>query len=289
MREVKPPNSVRNLEAAITRLANDRGFPFIRVRRSIAHTIVGQMLPSGVVKGGSAMRLRVNESEARLTEDFDFSPAAGLDPEAFVEQFQELLATGWHGFSARLVTRKPATPEGVPEQYVMKPYEVKLEFKGSPWCTVIFELGHDEAGSTDDPELSLAPDIIGMFEALGLPTPQPIPIMSVAQQAAQKIHACTGIPELGMTNERAHDLVDLQILHRVAVIDADELGRVAPRLFRYRKKHDWPPVVVTYESWDTLYADAAEDLDVLPTVRQAAAWANKLIGDAAATETRRTV
>jgi hypothetical protein len=54
MKEVKPPNSVRNLEAAITRLADDRGFPFIRVRRSIAHTIVGQMLPAGVVKGGSA-------------------------------------------------------------------------------------------------------------------------------------------------------------------------------------------------------------------------------------------
>jgi hypothetical protein len=35
--------------------------------------------------------------------------------------------------------------------------------------------------------------------------------------------------------------------------------------------------VVEYDDWDTIYAEAAEGLDVLPAVTEAVAWVNDLI------------
>ena len=45
----KQPNSRRNLDAAITRLARESS-GVQRIRLVMANTIVGQMLPDGVVK-----------------------------------------------------------------------------------------------------------------------------------------------------------------------------------------------------------------------------------------------
>jgi len=44
-----------------------------RIQRAIANTIAGQMLPAGVVKGGTAMKVRVGEQASRFTPDLDAS------------------------------------------------------------------------------------------------------------------------------------------------------------------------------------------------------------------------
>ncbi len=214
------PPHLRSLSQRIVNAAKAASVPDQRLRQSIAHTIVGQMLPAGVVKGGAAVRMRVTEAEARLTRDLSFSPVADTDP------------------------------------------EVKLDYKGRSWCTVVFELGSDEAGSTADPDVLVAADIVEVFDEIGLPEPEPIPLMSVARQAAQKLHACTSESGPGASNDRAHDLVDLQILHRVETIDTAELSEVAPRLFTYRKRHAWPPVIVAHPGWGLLYASAAAGLEL---------------------------
>ena len=51
----------------------------------------------------------------------------------------------------------------------------------------------------------------------------------------------------------------------------------ARRLFISRRAQEWPPVIVAHESWDTLYAEAAVDLGVLPDVGEAVVWTNELI------------
>jgi hypothetical protein len=274
----KIPGSVRHLEAQIDKIAKNLGMPFVRVRRTVAHTIVGQMLPPGVVKGGTAVRLRVAEHEARLTEDVDFSPVAGLSEEDFQEVFGIRLEGGWGGVTGRLVKRPPAKPKDVPPAYVMQPYSVKLSYLGKPWCSVVFELGHDEAGSAEGDEARLSEDIETLFAELGLPRPDPIPVMAVEHQVAQKLHACTAPWEPPAVNDRAHDLVDLQILDRVEDIDAAKLNEAGERLFRYRRVHEWPPTVQVQEGWDTLYAAAAEGLDDLASsVEEAVEWANTLV------------
>jgi len=48
-----PPTNLRSLEARIDNLARRRGRPVRRIQRAVANTVVGQMLPPGVVKGGT--------------------------------------------------------------------------------------------------------------------------------------------------------------------------------------------------------------------------------------------
>ena len=49
MRE--PPTNRKALDARLRNAAAKRGVVELRLRRTVAHTIVGQMLPAGVVKG----------------------------------------------------------------------------------------------------------------------------------------------------------------------------------------------------------------------------------------------
>lgn len=272
MRE--PPQSQQALAARLRNLADDLGIAEPRLRRTVAHTIVGQMLPAGVVKGGASIRLRTNEHDARLTRDLDFSPRPGVATENFEDELADNLERGWHHVTGRLVTKRKARPEGVPTEYVMQPYEIKLSFHGTAWTTVVFEVGHPEIDSTDTPEHRLAEDITRIFSDLGLPVPEPIAVMAAAHQAAQKIHACTG----PTASQRAHDLVDLQILDRADPLDPTEVAEAGARLFDYRQQQPWPPTVVAHDTWPDLYAAATSELatGVLP-LDEAVAWLNELI------------
>ena len=60
----KMPNSRRNLDLAIERVFDDRETA-LRMRRVMANVIVGQLLPDGVVKGGSAMKIRFGFAATR--------------------------------------------------------------------------------------------------------------------------------------------------------------------------------------------------------------------------------
>jgi hypothetical protein len=91
-----------------------------------------------------------------------------------------------------------------------------------------------------------------IFTKLGLPEPRPVPVLPVAHQVAQKLHACTGVTREG-TNDRAHDLVDLQLLDQEAGIDLPDTAATARRLFAARKSHPWPPTVRAHPDWPQLY------------------------------------
>jgi len=107
-------------------------------------------------------------------------------------------------------------------------------------------------------------------------------VMAGEHQVVQKLHACTGVNPKTGRNERAHDLVDLQILESEEQIDLARVAELGDRLFRARQTHQWPPTVEEYEDWDTIYATAAEDLDVIANVSEAVEWANDLISRCAA-------
>lgn len=57
MSYVDAPTSVRSLEQRIRHLEGSEGLA-LRRRVGMALVVVGQMLPEGVIKGGSAMALR---------------------------------------------------------------------------------------------------------------------------------------------------------------------------------------------------------------------------------------
>ena len=265
----KAPNSRINLDKAIERRFGS-GAKFIEARSLLANAIVGQFLPDGVAKGGSALKLRFGATGLRATQDLD--AARRGDIAEFERILGERLKAGWHGFTGAVAPGRPARPRGVPGEYVMRPFEVRLAYNGKPWCTVDLEVGHDEIGDADEPEYVLSPDVAAMFSALGFPEPEPIPLMPIPFQIAQKLHGAT---EPG--SRRAHDLVDLQLILARGEPDWRRTREICVRLFRYRNRQAWPPQVVADPEWETLYAAQSENVSVLPTVEEAAAWTQQLV------------
>jgi len=266
---VKQPNSRRNLDVAISRLAKDEN-DIRRIRLTLANVIVGQMLPSGVIKGGSALKLRYGDSATRFTRDLDAARNVAL--EEFIDDLQESLARGWNNFNGHVARREPAKPEGVPAAYVMQPFEVKLSYNSKSWLTVPLEVGHNEIGDADEAEYGMSEDITELFVELGFPAPDPIALMPLHYQLAQKLH---GVSEQG--SNRPHDLIDLQVIVSESEIDHSKTKETCIRLFEYRNLQAWPPIIVKGENWDDLYVSQLEGLPALKSVDDAIAWANDLI------------
>lgn len=267
------PNSKRNLDMAIRRMG-EGDEDYLGDRAVIANAVIGQMLPNAVIKGGSSLKIRFGDTATRATTDLDVARSVGSDE--FAEGFEKSLAEGWEGFTGRLVERPKAKPKGVPERYVMQPYEVKLSYLGSPWCTVIFEVGHDEIGDADEAEYVLPRDASEMLGAMGFPELDPVALMPLHYQIAQKLH---GASELA--SQRAHDLVDLQVMARNDSVDMQLVRETCERLYAYRRMQPWPTPIVANEGWEAIYAEAATGLDVLSNVSDAVEWANRLIGEIA--------
>lgn len=205
------PPHLNSLLKRISNSARERSTTAARLTAVVCNTVIGQMVPDGVVKGGTAMKLRIGEAGSRFTPDFDASRRAGMSIDDYQAILVENLQRGWGGFSGILVVRASAEPIGVPDDYIMRPFDIKLSYKGKSMKTLRFELGHDEIGSTETSVVVVAKDILDLFEYLGLSTPNPVPLLATEHQIAQKLHACTN-PDRKGGNERAHDLVDLQLL-----------------------------------------------------------------------------
>jgi len=263
-----PPTTVRSLDQRIRNLEGDEGLA-LRRRVSMALVVVSQMLPEGAIKGGSAMALRYGRG-TRFTQDLDASRVQSMT--RFRGDFEEVLEAGWAGFTGRLVERAAPRPPSVPTAYVMQPFDVRLDYRGRSWCTVKFELGHNEIGDADNPEYHLAPELKGLFTDVGLPAPEPVPVLRADYQIAQKLHAASTA-----FSERARDLVDLQLLDASEALDFAQVRAACVRLFDYRRLQPWPPVIVPGDSWDTLYLAAVEDLNALPDVTAAVTWVNAFI------------
>ena len=269
MKTVTPPASRRNLDIAVERLAGRFG-EAQRIRRAIANTVVAQLMPSGVIKGGSSLKFRYGDVATRVTKDLD--AAQGEDLQQFISGLDEALRAGWHGFSGHVVQRTPAAPKDVPPAYVMHPFDVKLEYNRKPWVTVRLEMGANEIGDTLEADTLLSPDIRDLFKALGLPEPNPVPLMKLHHQIAQKLHGVTD-----PSQDRPHDLVDLQLICSQTELDLPLVNETCERLFAYRRRQSWPTRVIKGVDWDVGYEASKYDLPVLPTCDEAVSWANELI------------
>jgi hypothetical protein len=147
-----------------------------------------------------------------------------------------------------------------------------MSYNSASWVTVQLELGHDEIGDTVNPDYAISPEIVEIFEQLGFPVPEPIAVMSIPHQIAQKLHAVSGA-----NNDRTHDLIDLQVIIANERVDYPKTREVCQRLFASRRLQDWPPTVIRGSGWNELYESQLGDLDVLQSVDDAVVWTNELI------------
>ena len=260
-----------NLDKAIARMAKEDPRLIVDIRMSMANAIVGQFLPEGVVKGGTALKFRFGSANARYTLDLDTAWKTDLD--IFLATFRRNLSKGWEGFTGEVAVRPQAAPPSVPFDYVMQPCDVKLNYMGRSWCTIRLEIGHNEVGDADEAEMTPVPqDLAAYFSELCFPVPNALPLMKLPFQIAQKLHGATG-----EKSRRAHDLIDLQLIVSSADVDLVKTRIACERLFKYRKCQMWPPKVVKMDGWSEIYDAQKLSLTVLPTVDDAITWANELI------------
>lgn len=264
-----PPNSRVNLDRALHRM-----FPgdldYVNARTIVANVVVGQCLASSVAKGGSALKLRYGDLATRVTNDLDI--ATRLGPAEFDLALGESLKRGWGGFSGKIVPQDPAHPDGVPNEYVMRPLSIRLDYLHSPWCSVEMEVGANEVGAADAFDELLSDDVLKIFEGLALPIPRPVPLMTLEHQIAQKLHAVSA-PQ----SERAHDLIDLQIILMNSEPDYARLASICRRTFGYRHQQAWPPAVIVGNGWEEIYQMQKMNLPVCSTAAEAVEWTNDLI------------
>ena len=270
----KPPHNEHALELALVRRAGNDNKRANDDRTTMANAIITQMLGDGVaVKGGSSLRFRYGSRATRFTMDFDVTRRIDLDE--FLRGFRSRLAAGWQGFTGEVAILPQANPKGVPFDYVMQPFKVKLKYKNQSWCSVNLEMSLGEAGCADSCD-ALTPDAetLSLFADLGFSLPTSINVMPLDHQIAQKLRAVSGF-----NSRRAHDLIDLQLilLYDEAIVDFAAVKRICERIFRHSNTPPWPTPISKGESWDSLYTAQIADLPVLQTTDEAVDWVNKLI------------
>lgn len=267
----KQPHNEHELELALTRFAGSN-LAAVECRDIMAGVILGQMLPPGtVVKGGSSIRLRLGPGNSRATVDFDVARSTDLDD--YIKTLRSLLEVGWADFTGEVVIRRKHAPADVRPEYIMQPIDVKLSYRNHPWCTVRLEVSHNELGDAEEEDVRQLPqEVKKIFSALNLPEPQPIPLMTVPFQIAQKLH---GVSQKG--SSRVRDLIDLQLIVQNESIDIFLTADICRRLFKYRQMQTWPPVVQKAADWDGVYDAQRGMLPVLPSCDEAVSFINDLI------------
>ena len=271
-----PPPNLRSLRDRLTQAAQRQGVVFGRLQRHVAMIVVAHsaaMLtddngaPLLLVKGGSSLELRRGIPDSRTSKDFD--TVARHDIDGIHDQLAEAGEVGWEGFTATFTAPEEIDVPGMP----VKPrrFTAKLNYRGKPFASVPIEVSTVEAGNADEFD-TLTSDALGL---VGVPIAVSVPCMTIPWQIAQKLHAVTAVFGAPRVNDRAHDLVDLQLLEGLLPdADVSATRRACFAVFEARAQQPWPPRVSALPHWSPIYVGALEGLDhlELATTVEEAAW-----------------
>lgn len=257
---VNTPRTAAELDARLDQYARSLRVPVSRVRVVVSSVIVAQMLPGGVViKGGLGIKLRLGELGTRATSDLDAvvpRPSAGASPyEPTIVLLARILARRWGSVPPSKTQRRrnPDAPDRVAytgtvragdrhdpgvhhPEYLMQPVRVTISFLGRPWSHVDLELAQTEIDLDTAQAIPVEAGLSELFDSLNFGPLAEVAVLRPEVQIAQKIHALTS-----PTSDRAHDLVDIQLLW-TDLLDQELLEESCRRTFEYRHEHAWPPL-----------------------------------------------
>lgn len=272
----RPARDVRGLQRWISTWSEASLETQARIQRRITLVAIAAMLdaardrhgePLFVLKGGSALELRY-ESQARVTRDIDLEFAGTLDE--IHRAVTACVEAGWTGFSGRVLDPQPLS---IPWGSISgQRLTVRLTYLNRPFANIPLEVVTRK--SPDDEyvhSLRLAP--------VGLPSPDPIPCLSLPYQIAEKLHACTDPLDGERANDRVSDLMDLILIEDLSPdLDLSATKRACIIVFAERSTHPWPPVVRSSlrldQLWSALVADTGFSINSLT---EAAERVNSLI------------
>ena len=133
--------------------------------------------------------------------------------------------------------------------------QVAIQHRTRSWQTIEVDLGPSKAYKID----LIEPQVHGLVE-LGLPVVSPIRCLSLAEQVAQKLHACTGPAAVG----RARDVLDILLIDALGQLDYVVAANAACRVFSERATHPFPLVFAMPPEWRPELEEMAQELGVRP-------------------------
>jgi hypothetical protein len=242
----------QRLEKILARVAREQGLDQERLRRWVSFLalcgVLEQAVESGVIdtyylKGGVAMELRFARA-ARTTKDLDLG-FVGNRAER-IRKLEEALKLGFDAFTFR---PKPGIHQMEMADTVR--VEVAVQYKTRSWQTVDIDLGPGEAREVD----LVAPAVPGIIE-MGLPLTSHVRCISIHEQVAQKLHACTGPQH----EDRARDVLDILLLDMLGQVDYRRTRTAAERVFAERATHAFPPSAALPVEWRRELEALAQEL-----------------------------
>jgi hypothetical protein len=281
------PRTKGALSQRLRNLARAESLPEVRLQRHLGVLVVAELLgrvrsENGqqlfLVKGGSSIEMRLGISVTRTSKDLD--AVFRGDFEQMYQLARASLESGWNDFTAVVTPPEVINVPGLPTK--PRRFDVKVSFRGTPWCTVPVEVSPAEASSADAADfVSPSPFAELHLGTLGLDEAALVPCLPLPYQLAQKLHACTAPRPAERANVRAHDLIDILLLW--PLVPAAEHGQVRAacvEIFESRATHRWPPSVSAPQNWAALYSKELKsmvDVGGLPTSVEAAVAAVQVV------------
>jgi Nucleotidyl transferase AbiEii toxin, Type IV TA system len=252
-----PRRQPERLEKRLARVARELGVDQERLRRWVSflalcgvleRALAEKLLASYHLKGGVALELRF-AGRARATKDLDLGmegPRAGR-----LDALRKALQSGFDDFAFRV---KAGGREMQLADTVR--VEVAVIYRTRPWQTIEVDLGPGAKSAID-----LVHPCVQGLEELGLPVTSPVRCLSLPEQVAQKIHACTS-PHSG---GRARDILDILLIDSSGRLDYAATKANAHRVFAERATHGFPSGFTVPPAWRPELEAMAEELGLAET------------------------
>lgn len=235
------PQQVERLEKRLARVAREQGLDQERLRRWVSFLalcgVLEKALAEGIVgryyvKGGVALELRF-ATQARATKDLDLGLEGGRTDRLIL--FRRAVELGFDDFAFRLKALTKTM-----EQADTVRVNVAVSYRTRAWQTIEVDLGPAKTCGIDLVE----PRIQGLLE-LGLAVTSPVRCLGLAEQVAQKLHACTAPYSTG----RARDVLDILMIEMFIGLDYRRTSAAAQQVFAERATHAFPPVFSMPPEW----------------------------------------
>ena len=114
------------------------------------------------------------------------------------------------------------------------------QYQTRSWQTIEVDLGPANVDRLD----LIEPRVRGLVE-LGIPVISPVRCLGLAEQVAQKLHACTGWAAAG----RARDVLDILLIDALGQLHYPETARSVRRVFEARAAHAFPAAFAMPPEW----------------------------------------
>jgi len=257
----------RSLEGRLQQIAAKEGKDLERLRRKVAFDrllarICDEGSTSFVLKGGYAMELRM--ATARATKDIDLTcqlSSLSLDKEGILEEVRSRGRRPLEDYFSYEIGAARLDLDGPP--YGGERYPVTSFIDGRPFVRFQLDIGLDIL--TDEVEMVQATDWLSYC---GIDAPM-VPMVSVEQQLAEKIHAYT-LPRPQRDNTRVKDLIDFLLITNYRNVCFERMSHSLAKVFRVRDTHALPSELAPPpDGWERVFSSLASECGIGNGMEQA--------------------